>query len=65
MASRDAVEAWDALPKVAQKSILGTLELCGYTQTVDVFTCANCDIVKQCEFAFDPYNTDGDCLADK
>lgn len=30
-----------------------------------VFTCDNCDAAPECEFAFDPYNTDGDCLAEK
>lgn len=28
-------------------------------------TCKGCPDVKTCEFAWDPYNTDGDCLADK
>lgn len=28
-------------------------------------TCQNCPINDTCEFAFDPYNTDGDCLAEK
>ena len=26
------------------------------------FTCAKCKQVDTCEFAFDPYNTNGDCL---
>lgn len=29
------------------------------------FTCDNCVACKTCEFAFDAYNTDGDCLAEK
>jgi hypothetical protein len=29
------------------------------------FSCDRCAAVKTCEFAFDPYNTDGDCLAEK
>lgn len=29
------------------------------------FTCSNCTGSVQCPYAFDPYNTDGDCLADK
>jgi hypothetical protein len=28
-------------------------------------TCFHCEINKDCKFAWDPYNTDGDCLADK
>ncbi len=29
------------------------------------FTCDQCSAVRTCEYAFDPYNTDGDCLAEK
>lgn len=29
------------------------------------FTCDNCEDAYDCMYAFDPYNTDGDCLADK
>lgn len=29
------------------------------------FTCDDCGARHDCEFAFDPYNTDGDCLAEK
>ena len=33
---------------------------------VEEFTCYDCPAaVVGCEFAWDPYNTDGDCLADK
>lgn len=32
---------------------------------LEIFTCARCHIVKQCNLAFDAYNTNGDCLADK
>jgi hypothetical protein len=28
-------------------------------------TCADCPHIEVCEWAFDPYNTDGDCLAMK
>ncbi len=27
-----------------------------------LLTCYTCNRVKECEFAFDPYNTNGDCL---
>lgn len=29
------------------------------------FTCDDCALGATCPFVFDPYNTDGDCLADK
>lgn len=29
------------------------------------FTCDRCDYAPRCRFAFDGYNTDGDCLAEK
>lgn len=29
------------------------------------FTCSNCKMVDGCPFAFDMYNTDGDCLMEK
>jgi hypothetical protein len=29
------------------------------------FTCDGCDHAPVCAYAFDPYNTDGDCLASK
>lgn len=29
------------------------------------FTCNKCLACEYCEFAYDPYNIDGDCLADK
>lgn len=28
-------------------------------------TCFTCDQKEKCKYAFDPYNTNGDCLADK
>ena len=32
---------------------------------VVVFTCDECWSQKDCEWTFDPYNTNGDCLAEK
>jgi hypothetical protein len=32
---------------------------------IDLFTCDKCDGRHVCKFAFDPYNVDGDCLAEK
>lgn len=31
----------------------------------DILTCYGCPAADKCPFAWDPYNTDGDCLADK
>jgi len=30
-----------------------------------VFTCDDCPAKRTCEWAFDPYNVNGDCLAEK
>lgn len=32
-------------------------------EVLTVFTCCDCPVVKECEYAYDLYNTDGDCLA--
>lgn len=32
---------------------------------IDAFTCDECDLARRCVFAFDHYNTDGDCLLEK
>jgi hypothetical protein len=32
---------------------------------IERFTCDECPIAATCTLAFDPYNQDGDCLADK
>lgn len=29
------------------------------------FTCYTCDLKDACDYAWDPYNLDGDCLANK
>jgi len=31
----------------------------------ETFTCDGCGLVNVCTLAFDPYNSDGDCLHDK
>lgn len=33
--------------------------------TLQEFTCVSCDHERDCEFAWDLYNTGGDCLASK
>jgi hypothetical protein len=32
---------------------------------IDKFTCDDCQAKRTCPYVFDPYNTDGDCLAEK
>ena len=32
---------------------------------ITVFTCDECGAAARCELSFDPYNTNGDCLAEK
>lgn len=47
------------------KSVEFQLMCIEYSVTVDDFTCTTCDEKETCEFSYDPYNTDGDCLANK
>ncbi len=46
---------------------LGVGDVDDYYRRVDMksFTCTNCNQQSYCAFAFDLYNTDGDCLAAK
>jgi hypothetical protein len=37
----------------------------GSAQKIEDFTCYNCGAWKSCPFAFDFYNTHGDCLGEK
>lgn len=37
----------------------------GHAPTPDKFTCDTCLAKYDCVYAFDYYNTDGDCLAEK
>lgn len=34
-------------------------------EAITQFTCDNCRDAPRCPYAFDPYNTDGDCLGSK
>lgn len=56
-------------PPLTDKEAAGLRALClpeieaqGYTKG---FTCDGCDGNRHCAYAFDPYNTAGDCLASK
>ena len=31
----------------------------------DNLTCYDCKLTEECPYAYDPYNTDGDCLMSK
>lgn len=42
----------------------GVMDLSSYP-TFDEMTCATCPAALNCNYAFDTYNTDGDCLAEK
>ena len=55
------------LTKKEQKSVvIPALEDDPYADIpLDMFTCSRCDISDTCEYSFDPYNIDGDCLAEK
>jgi len=52
----------DKLEKVKRNSI-------DFLKSIGVedmeFTCDNCLHKQYCEYAYDPYNTKGDCLAEK
>lgn len=36
-----------------------------YEPKDEELTCFKCSLKDKCEYAFDPYNTNGDCLAEK
>ena len=36
-----------------------------YRYQKKIMTCNKCEDVNTCKFAWDPYNTNGDCLASK
>lgn len=52
---------WEALYRLPQFA-----EACdNIGLTREDFTCYNCPTMLNCEFAWDLYNTNGDCLAEK
>lgn len=53
---KKASEGIDKLSRIPLKKLL---------LAIDQFTCGGCQAASVCEYAFDPYNTDGDCLAGK
>ena len=36
-----------------------------YKLKIEDFTCCDCPVVKECQYAYDAYNTQDDCLAEK
>jgi hypothetical protein len=55
---------WAAQPikKLADNAVNDGVE---NALTVEHFTCCNCPCVVTCDYAYDLYNLDGDCLAVK
>lgn len=37
----------------------------GYASQEDKYTCDDCPVKHDCDFVFDAYNLNGDCLAEK
>lgn len=62
MTVEEAYEKW--LDKVINRPDFQEEDM-AYVYSLDYLTCGRCDKYVTCKFAFDPYNTDGDCLADK
>jgi hypothetical protein len=54
--------ARDDEPRLTLKQLLNTPF---GTEPIESYTCYDCPLWQKCEFAFDGYNTDGDCLAEK
>lgn len=65
-ATKEALEVFQNLPQ-QHKEALNSYEFLLVNGKVDLtlFTCADCPHVKDCEYAFDAYNTRGECLAMK
>lgn len=58
------------LTKFTEKEITETLRSAlkvaiAQLEQLDWVTCVNCGANENCPYAFDPYNTGGDCLAEK
>lgn len=59
----DAQNTW--VSEASEKRLVELTRLRTGTWTPSVVTCDGCGAAASCEFAYDPYNTDGDCLAEK
>lgn len=61
--SMDGLEVWRQLTSDHIKLLAEYLDT--KEPRASQFTCADCSLVKKCVFAYDPYNTDGDCIMEK
>jgi len=58
-------EDWVIYAKWLEDKLLRLMKNKGLTPPTQAFTCNGCPMKNHCEFAYDPYNKDGDCLAIK
>ncbi len=58
---RFARPSLDPITANARKRMLPVIQSHGHAD----FTCDRCAAANECDYAFDPYNTNGDCLAEK
>lgn len=58
------LKRWEA-DALRAESILAWQQREGVEDNVPKFTCETCVFLAWCEYAYDHYNTDGDCLAIK
>lgn len=56
------IKTQEQLDKLRKKMIALSA---GTGEQISEFTCDDCDVKERCQFVFDLYNTDGDCLAMK
>lgn len=57
---------YDDYLKLLKKKFLEVKELKNTIETIGKeFTCTKCEMNKDCKYAWDQYNTGGDCLAEK
>lgn len=52
-------------PTPEQKEYVKTARQHGHVDRVEDFSCYECPDSEKCPFAYDAYNTNGDCLAEK
>lgn len=63
--SEEGQEVWGRLSADYKEELSEFFQEPDQKVLLSMFTCANCKIVKSCTLAYDSYNTDDDCLADK
>jgi hypothetical protein len=57
---RDDIHTQHAKEVLQKRAFVGALQL-----NIDHCTCLTCTSQQHCYWAFDPYNTDGDCIMTK